>query len=187
MKIYQATSMKIITLASIALLLVVSCGAPKGLTEVKGPFSGSSYEGSRRFFRATGSAESRDAETAKSKALLLAKQRLASFVQTQINQVAENYSAERQIADNLGDFSTRFQQITREVLSQTIVDIAVIGDKTFTNKSGNYVSYIALETKKKVVYEKLKELSLSRQNLTPSDKAAIGDMIDKAIKEAEDN
>ena len=167
--------------------MLVSCGAPKGLTEVKGPFSGSSYEGSRRFFRATGSAESKDAETAKSKALLLAKQRLASFVQTQINQVAENYSAERQITDNLGDFSTRFQQITREVLSQTIVDIAVIGDKTFTNKSGNYVSYIALEAKKKVVYEKLKELSLRRQNLTPSDKAAISEMIDKAIKEAEDN
>jgi len=178
---------KTINLAAVILLMLVSCGAPKGLTEVKGPFSGSSYEGSRRFFRATGSAESKDAETAKSKALLLAKQRLASFVQTQINQVAENYSAERQITDNLGDFSTRFQQITREVLSQTIVDIAVIGDKTFTNKSGNYVSYIALEAKKKVVYEKLKELSLRRQNLTPSDKAAISEMIDKAIKEAEDN
>ena len=117
----------------------------------------------------------------------MAKQRLASFVQTQINQVAENYSAERQISDNLGDFSTRFQQITREVLSQTIVDIAIIGDKTFTNKSGNYVSYIALEAKKKVVYEKLKELSLLRRNITPSDKAAISEMIDKAIKEAEDN
>jgi hypothetical protein len=67
------------------------------------------------------------------------------------------------------------------------VDIAIIGDKTYTNKSGNYVSYIALEAKKKVVYEKLKELSLRRQNLTPNDKAAIIYMIDKAIKEAEEN
>ena len=187
MKNYQALSTKTILFVAITFFLIASCGAPKGLTEVKGPFSGSSYEGSRRFFRATGSAESRDAETAKSKALLMAKQRMASFVQTQINQVAENYSAERQIADNLGDFSTRFQQITREVLSQTIVDIAIIGDKTYTNKSGNYVSYIALEAKKKVVYEKLKEISLMRKNLTPADKAAVSDMIDKAIKEAEDN
>lgn len=178
---------KLISILALSVLIAISCGAPKGLTEVKSPFSGSSYEGSRRFFRATGSGESRDAETAKSKALLLAKQRLASFVQTQINQVAENYSAERQISDNLGDFSTRFQQLTREVLSQTIVDISIIGDKTYKNKSGNFVSYIALEAKKKVVYQKLKEISLLRNNLTPNDKEAISNMIEKAIKEAESN
>jgi hypothetical protein len=178
---------KLIKLTAITLFIIASCGSPKGLKEVKGPFSGSGYEGSRRFFRATGSAESRDSETAKIKSLLMAKQRLASFVQTQINQVAESYSAERQIADNLGDFNTRFQQITREVLSQTIVDISIIGDKTYTNKSGNYVSYIALEAKKKVVYEKLKEISLMRKNLTTADKAAVSEMIEKAIKEAEEN
>jgi hypothetical protein len=178
---------KIFSIAILTALIVVSCGAPKGLTQVKGPFEGSSYQGSRRFFRATGSGESRDAETAKSKALLLAKQRLASFVQTQINQVAENYSAERQISENLGDFSTRFQQITREVLSQTIVNISIIGDKTYKNKNGNFISYIALEAKKKVVYEKLKELSLVRKNLTPADKNAISNMIENAINESEKN
>jgi hypothetical protein len=172
-------------IVAVALLIFSSCSSMKGLTKVKEPLSGSSYEGNRRFFRATGSGESRDAETAKSKALLLAKQRLASFVQTQVNQVSENYSAERQIADNLGDFNTRFQQLTREVLSQTIVDIAIIGDKTYKNDKGNYISYIALEARKKVVYEKLKEISLNRKNLTPDDRKAIAEMIDKAIKDAD--
>jgi len=172
-------------ITAIAILFFSSCSSMKGLTKVKEPFSGSSYEGNRRFFRATGSGESRDAETAKSKALLLAKQRLASFVQTQVNQVAENYSAERQIADNLGDFNTRFQQLTREVLSQTLVDIAIIGDKTYKNNKGNFISYIALEAKKKVVYEKLKAISLNKKNLTPEDRKAITEMIDKAIKETD--
>jgi hypothetical protein len=85
----------------------------------------------------------------------------------------------------LGDFNTRFQQLTREVLSQTIVDIAIIGDKTYKNDKGNYISYIALEARKKVVYEKLKEISLNRKNLTPDDKKAIAEMIDKAIKDAD--
>jgi Trk K+ transport system NAD-binding subunit len=35
--------------------------------------------------------------------------------------------------------------------------------------------------------EKLKEISLMRKNLTPTDKAAVSDMIEKAIKEAEEN
>jgi hypothetical protein len=68
-----------------------------------------------------------------------------------------------------------------------LINISIIGDKTYKNKNGNFISYIALEAKKKVVYEKLKELSLVRKNLTPADKNAISNMIENAINEAEKN
>ncbi|MES2726415.1 MAG: hypothetical protein V4643_04890 [Bacteroidota bacterium] len=176
---------RIIALSSICVMLLMACGAPKGLTEVKSPFSGSSYEGNNRYFRATASGESIDMETAKSKAMLTAKQKLASFVQTQIKQVAENYSGERQAENNIAEFNARFQQLTREVLNQVLVEINVIGDKTYKNEKGNFVNYVALEARKKDVYNKLKEIALQRQSLNEKDKQLVQQMIDKAIQDSE--
>jgi cell division protein FtsB len=176
----------LIILFGTAILLLASCGSPKGLTEVKSPFSGSSYEGNRRFFRATASGESTDLETSKSKAMLSAKQKLASFVQTQIKQVAENYSGERQAGDNIAEFNARFQQLTREVLNQVLVEINVIGDKTYKNGKGNYESYVALEARKKAVYKRLKEVSMQNKSLSEKDKELVQQMIDKAIQDCDD-
>lgn len=178
---------RIIALSSICIMLLMACGAPKGLTEVKSPFSGSSYEGNNRYFRATASGESTDMETAKSKAMLTAKQKLASFVQTQIKQVAENYSGERQADNNIAEFNARFQQLTREVLNQVLVEINVIGDKTYKNEKGNFVNYVALEARKKDVYLKLKEIALQRQSLNEKDKQFVQQMIDKAIQDCGDD
>ena len=66
------------------LIIGTACNSSKdGLKKVKTPFSGSSYESNRRFFRSVASGESINLETARSKALLTANQRLASSVQTE--------------------------------------------------------------------------------------------------------
>jgi hypothetical protein len=180
--------MKYVIVALIALSIVgVACKSKKGgLTELKTPFSGSKYEGNKRWIRAVASGESQNLETSKDKAMLAAKQRLASSFQTEIKNVTENYKGERQVDGTIGEFNERFQALTREVLSQVLVEVQTIDEKIFQNEQKNYVTWVALEARKKTIYKRLKQQAKQRQSLSEKDKATIEKMIDEAIKELED-
>ncbi|MFA6259947.1 MAG: hypothetical protein WC760_00625 [Bacteroidia bacterium] len=157
-----------------------------GMTEVQTPFTGNKYESNNRWVRAVASGESMHLETSKDKALLSAKQRLAAGVQTQIKQVSENYKGERQADETIGDFNERFQQLTREVMNQILVEIQTIDERVFQNGQRNYVTWVALEARKKTIYNKLKEQAKLRQSLSDKDKATIEKMIDQAIADLDD-
>ena len=159
-----------------------------GLTEIKTPFSGNKYESNNRWLRAVASGESLSIETSKDKAMLSAKQRLAGSIQTQLKNVSENYKGERIVGDNVGDFNERFQQLTRDVTNQTLVELQLIDQKVFQNdKNKNYVTWVAIEARKKTVYNKLKEIANTRASLSDKDKAYISNMLDNAIKDLDDN
>ncbi len=157
-----------------------------GMTEVNTPFKGNKYESNKRWVRAVASGESMSLETSKDKALLTAKQRLAGSMQTEIKQVSENYKGDRQVDGTIGDFNERFQQLTREVMSQILVEVQIINEKVYQNDKKNYVTWVALEARKKTIYKKLKEQAKLRQSLSDKDKAVIEQMIDSAIKDLED-
>jgi hypothetical protein len=160
--------------------------APEGMTEMKSPFSGNKYESNRRWFRATASGESMNLETSKDKALLSAKQRLAGQIQTQVKNVAESYKGERQADNTLGDYNERFQQLTREVMNQVLVEALIMETKTYTTKDQRYTTYVAMEARKKAVYRRLKDMAQARTSLSEADKKYISEMLDKAIKDLED-
>ena len=175
----------------VMLLVALSLAACKtkmeGMQEVKTPFSGNKYEGNLRWFRAVASGESMNLETSKDKALLSAKQRLAASVQTQLKQVSESYKGERMVGDNLGDINERFQQLTREVLNQVLVEVQVIDEKVYQKDQGKtYVTWVAIEARKRRVYMKLKEIANTRTSLSDADKAYISKMMDEAIRETGD-
>ncbi len=160
----------------------------ENMSEVKTPFSGNKYESNKRWFRAVASGESMNLETSKDKAMLSAKERLAASIQTQLKSVTENYKGERIVGDNMGDFNERFQQLTREVTNQTLVEVQLIEQKVFQNNTNkNYVTWVALEARKRIVYKKLKEIANTRSTLSDKDKAYINQMLDDAIKELDDN
>lgn len=160
----------------------------EGMSEVKTPFSGNKYEGNKRWFKAVASGESMNLETSKDKAMISAKQRLAASVQTQLKNVSENYKGERVVGDNMGDFNERFQQLTREITNQTLVEVQLIEQKVFQNNTNkNYVTWVAIEARKRIVYKKLKEIANTRTSLSDKDKAYINQMLDDAIKELDDN
>lgn len=162
---------------------IVSCKTKMpGLTEVNTPFTGGKYEGNNRWVRAVASGESMNLETSKDKAMLTAKQRLASSVQSDIKNVSENYKGERQADGSIGDFNERFQQLTREVMNQVLVEVQTIDEKVYQNEKKNYVTWVALEAKKKTIYNKLKEQAKLRASLSDKDKETIEKMIDEAIK-----
>lgn len=156
------------------------------MTEVNSPFKGGKYEGNNRWVRSIASGESMNLETSKDKALLTAKQRLASDVQTQIRNVTENYKGERNADGTIGDFNERFQQMTREVMSQILVEVQTIDEKVYQKPNQNYITWVALEARKKTIYNKLKEQAKLRQTLSDKEKESVEKMIDEAIKELND-
>lgn len=180
--------MRNITVGLMAIILiVVSCSSSKnGLKEVKTPFKGSKYESNRRYFRAVASGESINLETAKNKAMLTANQRLASSVQTEIKNVTENYQNERKVDNSLGDFGERFQQLTREVMSTSLIGSNMIEEKTFIKTDKTYQVWIAMELRKKEMYKRMKQLAKQKNTLSDSEKKAIEEMIDKSIADLDD-
>lgn len=180
---------KYVALFFVISLVVSSCKSKMdGMNEIKTPFSGNKYEGNNRWFRAVASGESMNLETSKDKAILSAKQRLASSVQTQLKQVTESYKGERMVGDNLGDFNERFQQLTREVMNQALVEVQTIDEKVYQNPTNkHYVTWVALEARKKKVYKKLQEIAQTRKNLSDNDKAYINQLLEQTIKELNDN
>lgn len=169
------------------LLGITACKSNQTLTEVKTPFKGNAYESNNRWFRATGSGESMNQETSKDKAMLTAKQRLAAAIQTQIKQVSENYKGERMVGEDLGDFNERFQQLTREVMNQVLVDVRVVEEKTYmAMHNHHYITWVAMEARKRDVYKRLKELAAARSTLSDKDKAYLKHMLDEALKELPD-
>jgi len=178
---------KIILSLSILMLVGQACNSSKnGLTEIKTPFKGSSYESNRRFFRAVASGESINLETAKSKAMLTANQRMASSVQTEIKNVTENYQNERNADGNLGDFGERFQQLTREVMATTLIGSNLINEKTFQKTDKTYQVWVAMELRKREMYKQLKQLAKEKNTLSDKEKKAIEKMLDKKIEELDD-
>jgi hypothetical protein len=171
-----------------SMFIFLACNSSKSnLQEVKTPFKGNSYESNRRYFRAVSSGESINLETARNKALLSAKQRIASSVQTEIKNVTENYTNERTSGEQLGDFGERFQQLTREVLSTNLVGSVQFDEKIYQKQNKDYLVWVAVEARKKDIYKNLKKIALERNTLSEKEKKAIAEMIDKSIADLQDN
>jgi len=163
-----------------------ACGTFNGNKAIKTPFRGGNYESNRRFFRSVASGESVNLETAKSKAILTANQRLASSVQTEIKSVTENYQNERNIGGNLGDFGERFQQLTREVMSTKLMGASLHGEKVFQQKDKTYQVWVAMELRKRELYKRLKQQAQLDQKLSDAQRKAVSEMIDKQIEDLND-
>jgi len=170
------------------LLFLIACSSSKnGLNQVKIPFKGNSYESNRRFFRSVASGESINLETARSKALLTANQRIASSVQTEIKNVTENYLNERKEGSTLGDYGERFQQLTREVMSTSINGMRTFDEKIFMKPDKSYQVWVAVEARKKEIYKRMKLNAKAKSSLSEAEKKAIDVMIDKAIEDTGDS
>ncbi len=103
------------------------------------------------FFRADNSSKSRNMSLSREKALTMAKQRLSGLIETQIKSVTDRYVNEYEVGDAM-DFSGKFENLTREVINQTLINIAIICEKTFQEADGNYTTYIAIEVDKETLF-----------------------------------
>ena len=104
----------------------------------------------KNYYRADASAQSVNMQASREKALLGAKQRLAGFINSKIKSVTDRYINDTE-ADDRSSFEQKFENLTREVVKQTLIDVKVICEKTGTIDGGKYQTFIALEVSKEAI------------------------------------
>jgi hypothetical protein len=114
----------------------------------KEPFSEGKYRSDKKFWRAVGNAQSIKLDVSKEKALLIAKQRLAGFIQSQIKSVTDRYMNSME-AGGKEEINSSFEVLTREVINQTLADIRVMGEEVrYIKKKKQFNAYVAIEVNK---------------------------------------
>ncbi len=101
----------------------------------------------KKFFRAFSMATSSDLSLSKEKALLLAKQRLVTLIESETKSVTDRYVNEREMG-SASEFEQKFENLTREVAKQTISNIVVACEKSSVLPDKKYRSFVAIEVEK---------------------------------------
>lgn len=149
-------------LISLALLLLTSCGGVKkaskeatkqaiGNVEIIIPCSGSKYETDNNYFRATQSGTSTDLSMSREKAMVATKRRLSGYINSVIKSVTDRYAQDRQISKD-SEFSEKFENLTREVVNQRLLEVKKICEKVSQKPDGKYYTFISLEVNKELIY-----------------------------------
>jgi len=118
--------------------------APVGEVLINEYCSGPEFFSDAKNFRANAVSESMDQQTAKNKALIEAKQHLASFISTTIKSTLDNYVKDND-HDKKEDLEQKYEGLTREVVDQKLSGIRIICDKVTQTKQQTYKAYVAIE------------------------------------------
>ncbi len=106
----------------------------------------------KNFYRASAMSTSSDLSLAKEKALLLAKQRLVTLINSNTKSVTDRYVNEREISE-ASEFEQKFENLTREVADETLQNIVVSCEKASVLDSKKYRAFVAIEVNKKELLE----------------------------------
>lgn len=118
-----------------------------GAIEISVPFSTAEYQSNKENFRAKASGNSPDMTTSKKIALQNAKSEMAGLIQTTIKKVTEQYTNQRQVSSTQ-EFSNKFEELSREVTNQQLVDVRIIGEKIFKETNSTFTYWVAIEANK---------------------------------------
>ena len=170
----------------IALFLMSCASSPFG-KKVKEPFTGSAYESTNRFWRASGKGQSSQDNIARGKADIDAKAQLAGQVNTTMKQVADQYLGQTENA-NAADVADKFQSLVRQVMNTDIADLRKIGEKKYYDeKTKEYTVFIAYEIKKNAMLRFMKKQAKVDQKIDERQRAVIEKIIDEELAKAEDD
>ncbi len=118
----------------------------------------------KNFYRSSALATSSDLSLAKEKALLLAKQRLVTLINSNTKSVTDRYVNEREMGD-AADFEQKFENLTREVADETLNNIVVACEKASVLDSKKYRAFVAIEVNKKELLEGINKKITNNQKL----------------------
>jgi hypothetical protein len=156
-----------------ALLFFAGCKSSKKTTtfqkennavEITLPFTGAEYSSNKDVFRARQSGTSPDLPTSKKIALQNAKAEIASDIESVIKRTTDQYTTQRTIATKQ-EFKNKFEELSREVVKQNVVDATTIAEKVFKDKEGSYTYWVVVEVPKTSVLEGLNNKISKDQNL----------------------
>lgn len=152
------TKTLLIITTSIGIMLTVNACKTKKLAKTTGaqeitvPFSESKYRSDKDFFRATQSGKSPDLATSKKIALQNAKAELAGNIKALVKRVTDQYTNQRTIG-NKQDFENKFEELSREVVEQTLTDVKVMDEKIFKETDGGYSYWTVVEVSKQSILD----------------------------------
>lgn len=118
----------------------------------------------KKFFRASSMATSSDLQLAKEKALLLAKQRLVTLINSNTKSVTDRYVNEREFGD-ASEFEQKFENMTREVADETLNNIVVACEKASVLDDKKYRAFVAIEVDKDDIFNGIDRKLTSNQKL----------------------
>lgn len=139
--------------AGVGIICLPACRSKKplaketGATEVTVPLSGKEYNSDKEFFRTKSSGKSPDLTTAKKIALVNVKAEMAGLIKATLKRVTDNYTNQRSVGDRQ-EYANKFEEMTREVVNQQLVDVKIIGEKIFKEANNSFTYWIAIETSK---------------------------------------
>jgi hypothetical protein len=146
------------TAISAIIISASSCKAPQkiektnGAVEISVPFSDGKYKSDKEFFRAKNTGKSMDLATSKKIALQNSKSELAGNIQSVMKIVTDQYTNTRSVGDK-EDFENKFEELSRNVVNQTLSDVRVMDEKIFKETDGRFSYWIAIETSKQSILE----------------------------------
>jgi len=168
----------------VATLFLMSCGSqsPAG-AKVKEPFTGSKYESTNRFFRASGKGSSIKDNIARGKADIDAKNQLAGQVSTNMRNVTDQFLASTDDG-NAADIGDKFQSLTRQVMNTSLADLRKIGEEKYHNGS-EYTVYIAYEIKKNAMFRFMKKQAKTDSKIDKESLEVMEKILDLQIEASE--
>lgn len=181
--------------AAVLVLAVVSCKSKKGAKTTTDKDSGmevlnlpcDEYRTSTETaFRATQSQKSSDLSLSREKALVVAKQRLAGLIETKVKSVTDRYVDEYQTNAGL-EMKGKYNNLTREIISQQLNDVKILCEKTVREKDGSYSTYVAVEMSKDALKNALdKTLSNKAKLAVDYDKMKFEQIYNEEMKKLDD-
>ena len=81
-----------------------------------------------------------------------AKSELAGNIQSVVKTVTDQYTNQRSVADKQ-DFENKFEELSREVVDQTLSDVKIMDEKIFIETDGSYTYWVAIEESKTAILE----------------------------------
>jgi len=181
-------SKQFLIIGLIAIVAFTGCKGTKKISKATGsqeitvPFSESKYKSDKDFFRAKQTGKSPDLATAKKIALQNAKAELAGNIKSLVKRVTDQYTNQRTIS-NKQDFENKFEELSREVVDQTITDVKVMDEKIFKEQDGGYSYWVVIEVSKQAILDGVSnKISKNEKLLLDYDKKKFEDVFNSEME-----
>lgn len=116
----------------------------KGDVEVIIPCSGKEYHSDKKAIRASGMGTSNIINVAQDKALVVARERIASQINILVKNVTDNYVSSYEV-NNAEEGNAKFQARTLTIVKQLLSSCSPICEKVTKSPDGTFHAYVALE------------------------------------------
>lgn len=189
MKTFIKTGTFVVIAATAMLTGFESCKSKKvavekqtGAVEITLPFSDKKYKSDEDNFRSKQLGKSPDLAAAKKIAMQNAKSEMAGNIQTTLKKVTDQYTNQRTIG-NKQDFENKFEELSREVTNQQLVDVQLMDEKIFKEPDGGYTYWVVIQCSKKAIQDGVdQKISKDAKLQVDYDKKKFQEVFDSEMK-----